>query len=91
MTNICIKAIVRGKVQGVFYREGTRKKATALQLTGWVKNNDDGAVELHACGDEAQIQTLIQWLKKGPLLARVSQVDLSEIPAETHDAFTVTR
>ena len=47
MTNICIKAIVRGKVQGVFYREGTRKKATALQLTGWVKNNDDSPGELH--------------------------------------------
>ena len=87
MKNICIKAIVSGRVQGVFYRESTRKKAVTLNVTGWVKNNPDGSVELHACGDEEKIKIFIDWLWQGPLLAQVSNVAWNASPDETHDAF----
>ena len=59
MTNKCINAIISGKVQGVFYREGTRQKAESLNITGWVKNNNDDTVELVACGSEENINNLI--------------------------------
>lgn len=88
---ICIKAIVYGKVQGVFYREGTRKKAVSLHITGWVKNNVDGTVELQACGEKEDIEKFTQWLWKGPLLARVSNVVLTEIPVENFQGFVVLR
>ncbi|EKD78109.1 MAG: hypothetical protein ACD_42C00040G0003 [uncultured bacterium] len=88
---ICIKATVHGKVQGVFYREGTRKKARSLNITGWVKNNDDGTVELFACGDSEKIKNLIEWLWRGPLLARVEKVDWSEAPEEKQGEFVVLR
>ncbi|PIZ04581.1 MAG: acylphosphatase [Gammaproteobacteria bacterium CG_4_10_14_0_8_um_filter_38_16] len=91
MEKICIRAIIHGKVQGVFYRESTRKKATTLNITGWVKNNDDNTVELHACGETPQIQKLIDWLWKGPLLARVKKVTWSAIATEKHDDFITLR
>lgn len=91
MHTLCISAIVKGKVQGVFYRSNTQKKAQALNLTGWVKNNHDGTVELRACGSEENIQALLKWLWKGPLLAKVTQVDWQETPEEHHEGFTIIR
>jgi len=88
---ICIRAIVTGKVQGVFFRDSTRKTAQLLHVTGWVRNNKDGSVEIHACGLPKQIQTLIDWLHQGPPLAHVKQVQWSEIPLEEHSGFTTTR
>lgn len=86
---IAIHAIVHGKVQGVFYRHYTREQAHALNLTGWVKNNTDGTVELEACGDEAKIQLLIEWLKQGPPRAEVSKVDWQIIAASNYDGFRI--
>ena len=91
MNKVCIHAIISGKVQGVFYRGNTEKKAKSFHLTGWVRNNENGTVELIACGDENNIKKLIEWLWKGPLLARVTNVDWREIAEEKHDAFVVQR
>lgn len=89
MTTLCIKAIISGKVQGVFYRSNAHKKAKKLDLTGWVKNNADDTVELIACGDEEKINEFIHWLWKGPLFARVKKVEWSGIPYEKWDEFTI--
>ena len=86
---ICIRAIVHGKVQGVFYRDSTRQQAEALGITGWVKNNKDGTVELHACGEAETIASLIDWLHKGPARAHVTSVDWHEIPMENHGEFLI--
>ena len=91
MTTLCIKAIISGKVQGVFYRRNAHKKAKKLGLTGWVKNNADDTVELIACGDEEKINEFISWLWKGPLFARVSKVDWQKIPAEKYEDFIIQR
>jgi acylphosphatase len=91
MKKICINAIVSGKVQGVFYRHNTRQKAQSLNITGWVKNNEDGTVELNACGTEENIKNLIDWLQEGPTKATVENVNWREIPEETHTNFKIIR
>jgi acylphosphatase len=72
---ICRRFVVQGRVQGVFYRASTRDQATSLGLLGWVQNRNDGAVELVACGDIAQLSAIEAWLWQGPPSARVAKVD----------------
>jgi acylphosphatase len=85
----CIKAVVLGKVQGVFYRNETRKKALSLNITGWVKNNDDGSVELIACGEKENIDKLIDWLWQGPKRANVTNVLHTVVGIEKQDGFVI--
>jgi len=89
MSTICIKATVSGKVQGVFFRSSTQKKAQELQLTGWVKNTADGNVELIACGEQVHIMELTEWLWQGPPSAEVSNVLWKENSPESYDGFSV--
>jgi acylphosphatase len=66
--------IVHGKVQGVFFRDYTKKKADELKLTGWVKNTDS-AVEVVAEGDKTTLRKFILKCQKGSPLAKVEKVD----------------
>ncbi len=68
------KLRVTGRVQGVFYRQMTKTKAHELGLGGWVKNTDDGAVELEVWGPSDQVDRLISWCQVGPPMATVSAV-----------------
>ena len=69
-----IKVQVEGKVQGVYFRASTAKKATSLGLLGWVRNLENGRVELLAQGAPEALEQLLQWCQKGPVLARVVNV-----------------
>ncbi len=73
-----ILALVRGSVQGVGFRYETRSIARSLGIRGWVKNLQDGGVEVYAEGMPADIARLSSWLHKGPAGARVASVDVSE-------------
>ncbi len=73
---IRIRVIVEGKVQGVYFRQSTKEVADTLGLSGYVKNLKDGNVEVEAEGEESAIKRLIEWLKKGPPLARVTNLHL---------------
>ena len=86
---ICIRATVSGKVQGVFFRDNAQRKAQTLSLSGWIKNLDNGDVELIACGERDPIMVLTDWLWQGPDLAEVSNVHWEEIPWEDHSAFSI--
>ena len=66
--------LVEGRVQGVFFRAGTRAQALALGLSGHARNLDDGRVEVQAAGSADAIDALAGWLAHGPPLARVSAV-----------------
>ncbi|GAA6134351.1 acylphosphatase [Oceaniserpentilla sp. 4NH20-0058] len=66
---------ISGKVQGVYYRASTAKKAQAFGLKGWVKNLDDGRVEVHAQGPVSGLDSLLTWCEKGPILAKVSGIE----------------
>lgn len=70
--------IITGFVQGVFFRAETKKKADELGVTGWVRNNADGSVEIHAEGPEDQLEKLKLWCERGPDRARVDHVEVRE-------------
>lgn len=71
-----VHLIVRGRVQGVFFRAATQREARRLGLTGWVRNRPDGSVEMLAEGDESQLRQLCMWAEKGPSAARVEDVGI---------------
>ncbi|HVH62168.1 MAG TPA: acylphosphatase [Candidatus Dormibacteraeota bacterium] len=70
-----LHAIVRGDVQGVGFRYFVQRRADQLGLRGWVRNNDDGTVEVVAEGRRPQLEELNRALKQGPRMARVDRVD----------------
>lgn len=67
--------VVRGRVQGVFFRASTQREARQLGLSGWVKNRPDGSVEIVAEGEEDQVKDLLSWAQHGPTTARVDRVE----------------
>ena len=67
---------VSGKVQGVFFRKTAKNKAQKLKLKGWIKNLPDSRVETVIEGPLELVKEMIQWLKKGPLLAKVEKTDI---------------
>ncbi len=91
MQTVRIRARVTGMVQGVFYRASTKDAARARGLTGWVRNCDDGAVELEAEGPAEQIDELVAWLRRGPPAARVAAVDVERIAPAGDREFVVRR
>ncbi len=76
-----VHIIVRGRVQGVFFRATTQEAANRAGVRGWVQNSADGAVEIVAEGDEAQIAEFTSWCRKGPPLAEITDIDFKEEPA----------
>jgi acylphosphatase len=87
---ICRRFLVSGRVQGVFYRDSTRRQAQALGLTGWVRNLFDGRVEVLACGGGQQLETLAKWLEIGPEYAKVTNIEvINEKPSSMPQAFDV--
>ena len=82
---------VRGKVQGVWYRDSTRKVATEMGISGIVRNQPDGTVYIEAVGTKEQLNQLVEWCKNGPELARVDEVQvLVQIEVKTYTGFTIT-
>jgi len=73
-----IHAFISGRVQGVNFRWNTKVAADKLGIKGWVRNLDDGRVEVIAEGDNERIDKFIEYLKKGPVLARVDKVEIAE-------------
>ncbi|WP_067867515.1 acylphosphatase [Neptuniibacter marinus] len=85
MVEICLHAIVIGRVQGVWFRKSTQEQAESLGLSGWVRNLPDSSVELMVSGDELAVRQLEAWLSQGPELAVVAEVKskqkaLQELP-----------
>jgi acylphosphatase len=70
-----LQLVVRGRVQGVYFRASTQREAKRLGLSGWVKNRADGSIEVLAEGEEDAIRELHGWAQKGPSAARVDRVD----------------
>lgn len=74
------RAAVSGRVQGVGFREATRRRARDLELHGWVRNRDDGTVEVHAEGPRSALTRLAAFLADGPRGAHVD--DVAVAPAD---------
>ena len=86
-TKESIHCIVLGKVQGVWFRANTQKKAHQLGVTGWVRNLPDGTVEVKATAEIQVLKNFIDWLHKGPELARVDHVIIETIAYEEFTSF----
>jgi len=78
---------IRGRVQGVFFRDSTRREALVLGLTGYAINLPNGDVQVLACGDLEAIEQLRQWLQRGPPLSRVDSVAEDEAALEALTGF----
>ncbi|MFQ5574828.1 MAG: acylphosphatase [Terriglobia bacterium] len=90
MTQTRARVFAKGVVQGVYFRSFVADEAGALGLTGWVRNTNDGRVELVAEGEIEAVQHLIEACRSGPPAARVSSVDIEWEPATgQYEAFSV--
>ncbi len=84
-----IRAIVAGRVQGVGFREAVRRRALEIGVLGWVRNEDDGTVRIHAEGDGEAVGSLLGFLNEGPRGADVDSVDHEEVKPEGHEQFAI--
>ena len=84
-----VRAIVRGKVQAVFFRDATVERARELGVLGWVRNEDDGTVGVHAEGPAAAVDELVAFLEAGPPAAEVEAVEVEPAKVEGHEQFAV--
>jgi acylphosphatase len=75
LDNTRVRLIIEGRVQGVWFRDSTRRKAKELGVYGWVKNRDDGGVEVLAEGSAEGVDQLITWCHNGPPQAIVRSVE----------------
>jgi acylphosphatase len=80
-----VRVRVRGRVQGVFFRAEARARAESLGVAGWVRNADDGSVEAVFEGADEQVESLLEWCRRGPAGALVEEVEAvrEELAGET--------
>lgn len=86
---VAMRATVRGRVQGVFFRDATVETARRLGVLGWVRNADDGTVLVHAEGPEEAVDELLGFLRQGPPAAAVENVEVEAVKVEGHEQFAV--
>jgi acylphosphatase len=83
------RVVVTGRVQGVFFRDTTRRRAEAAGVSGWVSNRPDGAVEAVFEGDEAAVDQLVDFCRRGPGRAEVAGAEVTEEQPEGLNGFQV--
>jgi DNA ligase D-like protein (predicted 3'-phosphoesterase) len=84
-----VRAVVRGRVQGIGYRDATVRRARQLGAMGWVRNAEDGSVLVHAEGPEEAVEELVGFLREGPRGARVDEVVVESVEVEGHEQFAI--
>lgn len=84
-----VHIVVRGRVQGVWYRGSAQTLAVELGLAGWAKNCPDGTVEIHAEGARASLGEFVEWCKKGPPGADVTGIDVTPVPPKKMEKFFI--
>jgi acylphosphatase len=82
VSDVRVRAVVSGRVQGVFYRDSCRAEAQRLGVRGWVRNRSDRTVEVVAEGPRDRVEQLLTWCRQGPPRATVTGLTVSdEVPA----------
>ncbi|WP_305909158.1 acylphosphatase [Methylomarinum sp. Ch1-1] len=85
-----VQIVISGRVQGVYFRAFTQKQAKKLNLTGYAKNLSNGDVEIIACGEKSQLEKLVQWCHKGPIMAKVNSVQTRPLTdARSYQGFDI--
>jgi acylphosphatase len=80
---------IEGRVQGVLFRESTRREAQPLGITGYAQNMADGSVQVLACGEPGVLDRLAKWLEEGPPLAQVDRIGWIHSASNCPDSFEV--
>jgi acylphosphatase len=83
------EVVVRGSVQGVFFRVETRDRARSLGLAGWVRNAADGSVEAAFEGDDERVESIVEWCRRGPAGAQVDDVEVTWVEPEGEGGFSI--
>ena len=83
------RAIVRGRVQGVFFRDTTRRKAQSRRVSGWACNRADGAVEAVFEGEPEAVESLVDFVREGPRGADVEDVEVIDEEPEGLSGFEI--
>ena len=83
------RVVAHGRVQGVFFRDSTRREAQSAGVTGWVRNRADGAVEAVFEGDDHAVERMVDWTRHGPRGADVDGVDVAGEEPEGLSGFEV--
>lgn len=78
----CIRAVVSGKVQGVYFRAFTQEEGERLNLVGWVRNLPSGEVETLFCGQTDSVSLMLDWLSSGSPHSQVDHVAVYEVTTE---------
>lgn len=86
---ICCLANVSGKVQGVYFRASCQQMAIDLQLSGYAKNLADGDVQVLICGEEDNVNKMLDWLAEGPSEAEVSNVSHNQVEYQSLNHFSI--
>jgi acylphosphatase len=89
VSSVARRVVVHGRVQGVFFRETTRRRARASGVSGWVRNNDDGSVEAWFEGDPDDVEVMVDFARRGPEGAHVERVEVEDVPATGYAGFEV--
>lgn len=90
MSRTRVRVLVGGRVQGVFFRDTTRRRAQELGLTGWVRNLPDGRVEAVFEGAEKDVRAAVDFVRRGPPLSDVTHFEVTEeTPRGDLDTFSV--
>lgn len=84
------RVVARGRVQGVFFRDSTRRRAESLGVAGWVCNRADGAVEAVFEGEPEAVESMVRYTREGPGQAQVTELEVTEEPPENLAGFRVT-
>jgi acylphosphatase len=86
-----VRLLIKGKVQGVFYRASARDRAVELGIKGWVKNTPEGNVEVVATGEKENLEKFIDWCRKGPSKALVVDVVITKSDEHYHESFHIQK
>ncbi len=86
---IARNAVVTGNVQGVFFRDCTRREARRLGVTGWVRNRPDSRVEAHLEGPPGAVAELVRWCRSGPRHAEVVDLQVTDAEPAGFDHFAI--
>jgi acylphosphatase len=86
-----VHLIIKGKVQGVYYRASAKDVARDIGVTGWVKNMPDGNVEVIVSGSEERVEKFIEWCRKGPKNAEVTEVIVNDSKEKPLTDFRIIR
>ena len=86
-----VRLIVHGTVQSVFFRKFTKQKADQLGIKGWVRNTDEGTVEIVAEGNSEKLNEFVDWCRRGPESAVVNKLLVADFTLKNFTSFEIRK